>query len=126
MGKVLVLLLVGTVAEAELNFVGSTRCATCHPNEWSTWKSGPHSVIRKEAQKERCVLCHQTGKERGIGCEACHGAGSGYTADDIMRNTHLARQLGLVSDALEMCVRCHTPDEQPEFSAKKKWRLIQH
>jgi hypothetical protein len=50
--------------------------------------------------------------ESVVGCEACHGGGADYAFDDIMRNRHLARDLGLADVAspavrATICAGCH-------------------
>jgi hypothetical protein len=92
--------------QANLQFVGSAACATCHAAEHATWQGTLHShaldSLEKGAKRPalrnfdgECVVCHTTGfgyktgyrDERTtpalkhVGCESCHGPGSGHAAD---------------------------------------------
>ena len=42
-----------------------------------------------------------------MGCEACHGAGSDYMADAIMRDGRSAMAAGMQKPTRETCMRCH-------------------
>jgi len=68
----------------------------------------------------RCLKCHTTAGaeppemlaasyeiDEGVGCEACHGPGSEYMAEAIMRDRRAARQHGLRVVSKETCQRCH-------------------
>jgi len=50
-----------------------------------------------------------------VQCEACHGPGAEHARD----GTYRAR-------AREACVRCHTPNDDPDFNFEKDWPLIAH
>jgi Cytochrome c554 and c-prime len=111
------------------DWVGSAVCARCHPQQWEAWRATAHArpfELQRRAQA-RCLACHSTGEspagpviEGDVGCEACHGAGAAYAADDIMRNRRLALDLGLAdlsassspSGALTgraaVCATCHS------------------
>jgi hypothetical protein len=80
--------------------------------------------IEQPLQEARCLKCHTaTGwdedplvttsyrDEEGVGCEACHGPGSGYIDVEVMtdREKFLARG-GRVPDEA-VCVRCHRSGE---------------
>ena len=56
-----------------------------------------------------------------MGCEACHGAGSDYMADAIMRDKHSAMAAGMQKPTRETCVRCHQAHgESFDFAAAMK------
>jgi hypothetical protein len=101
--------------DAKLTYVGADRCATCHPNEARVWKGTPHShaldALEKVATKPtlrnfdpECVVCHVVGlrvqsgfesKEKTpqfahVGCESCHGPGSGHAANPANKDLLLA------------------------------------
>lgn len=88
---------------AKLSYVGSEKCQSCHPNEFKIWKDSKHSHAMEALEKYAvrpslrqfdgdCVQCHtvgfryQTGYRndtetphlRHVGCESCHGPGSGH------------------------------------------------
>jgi len=86
-----------------LSFVGSEKCQNCHAAQFAKWKGTPHShaldALVKIAKRPslrnfdgECVQCHvvglhyKTGYEdqketphlAHVGCESCHGPGSGH------------------------------------------------
>ncbi len=92
-------------AELNLSFVGSDRCMACHAGEFLKWKDTPHShaleALEKVAKRPglrdfdgECLVCHTVGlgyktgfvsKEKTphlthVGCESCHGPGSGHVS----------------------------------------------
>ncbi len=99
-----------------------------------------------DPQKEAaCLKCHTTtgalgadvvvaaaGKyeiTEGVGCEACHGAGSAYKKKKIMKDPEAAKAAGLVMNkSAEFCTKCHN-DESPTFKSfdfEKQWAEIAH
>ncbi len=93
-------------AQAQLRFVGSEACRQCHPAEYAAWKESRHShayeTLEHHARRPslrqfdgECLVCHTVGlgyqsgfrsAERTphlkhVGCESCHGPGSGHAAD---------------------------------------------
>lgn len=95
------------LSRKKYSYVGAGACKKCHAsaigNVYNLWSVSPHAKafqnlasdraaeISRKAGVEypskdiRCLSCHNTGggKEpgiigEGVGCEACHGAGSGY------------------------------------------------
>jgi hypothetical protein len=89
--------------ELNLSYVGSDRCLGCHAGEFSKWKESKHShayealeVYAKRPSNRQfdpeCIVCHtvgygiKTGFEstektpglKDVGCESCHGPGSGH------------------------------------------------
>ncbi|HEV3386958.1 MAG TPA: multiheme c-type cytochrome [Gemmata sp.] len=96
------------ILEPKLNltFVGSAKCQNCHAAEFVKWQGTHHShafnalvkVAKRPSLREydaECIVCHtvgfgyKTGYEDQIktpqllhvGCESCHGPGSGHAAD---------------------------------------------
>lgn len=106
------------------DWTGSARCGSCHPAQLAAWRATPHAraflaaALRSPATAV-CLGCHTTGEapagpviEAAVGCEACHGGGADYAADDIMRNRRLAFELGLVdlsapAARAAVCAGCH-------------------
>lgn len=93
-------------AAQNLTFVGSERCMACHPAEYKKWQETRHGhaldTLEKVAKRPglrnldgECVVCHtvgfgyRTGYEsaektpflKHVGCENCHGPGSGHAAN---------------------------------------------
>lgn len=91
--------------EAKLSFVGSEKCKACHVEEYKVWSGSHHSHAMETLEKKAvrpsnrqfdgdCVQCHsigfgfQTGYTnakdtpdlKNVGCESCHGPGSGHVA----------------------------------------------
>ena len=89
-----------------LTFVGSDVCMKCHPGEYAVWTKSKHShameALEKQAKRPanrqfdgECVVCHTVGfgqtsgyvndaatpQLRHVGCESCHGPGSGHAAN---------------------------------------------
>lgn len=89
-----------------LTYIGSEGCAKCHPAEHEVWKKTAHShamdalekVARRPALRQydgECVVCHTVGLGyksgyrnelatpalKHVGCESCHGPGSGHAAN---------------------------------------------
>jgi hypothetical protein len=89
-----------------LNYVGSETCAKCHAAEHATWKETGHShafetletMAKRPALRQfdgECLVCHTVGLGyrsgfrdeaktphlKDVGCESCHGPGSGHAAD---------------------------------------------
>ena len=76
-------------------FVGNKKCASCHFEQYMTWKKTKHAktfedLPAKYKADAACLKCHTTGygtpsgfkdaaatpELAGNGCESCHGAGS--------------------------------------------------
>jgi hypothetical protein len=90
---------------AELTYVGTDACKGCHAAEFKKWTAASHShamdTLEKAAKRPdlrnfdgECVKCHSVGFDhpsgyvtdeatkhlRHVGCESCHGPGSGHAA----------------------------------------------
>ena len=89
-----------------LSYIGSSRCLNCHPAESAKWAESKHAHALQALEKiadrpslrnldPECVVCHtvgfgyNTGYKNAsktphlshVGCESCHGPGSGHAAD---------------------------------------------
>ena len=89
-----------------------------------------------------CLRCHAAGFgeqvwslgesfeiEDGVQCESCHGPGSDYSRDAVMRDRQIAAAAGLLIPDEKTCLRCHNgqcpaPSEGFDFAAATK--LIAH
>ena len=92
-------------ANLNLSYIGSEKCASCHQGENAKWAESKHShaldALEKVAKRPglrnfdgECVTCHvvglgyKTGFEtvektphlKHVGCESCHGPGSGHAS----------------------------------------------
>jgi hypothetical protein len=90
----------------EMAFVGSEACKKCHADEYAKWEKTKHShafdALEKLAKRPalrqfdgECAVCHTVGFGyksgyrdelttpglKHVGCESCHGPGSGHSAD---------------------------------------------
>ncbi|MBC8230998.1 beta-propeller fold lactonase family protein [bacterium] len=100
------------------------------------------SSPRKSA---KCLTCHATAAtipkeyrvpgfhiEEGVKCEACHGPGEKYIAEEIMRDRELAMAAGLLMPNEKDCLKCHEPKISHEMLNKKlfdyaaSWKKIAH
>ena len=119
-----------------------------HAGAFETLKSEESVAIAKEQglgnpwEEAACLKCHTTQAflgaelnaktkyvdEEGVGCEACHGAGSGYKKKTIMKDRDTAVAAGLKLAGEENCILCHN-DKSPtfkEFVFEERWEEIKH
>lgn len=134
------------------SFVGMNECNRCHANDgignqFGKWAVTPHArayrALKSEAAKQiaakhgiadpatdqKCLRCHTTGGgknpatiDEGVGCEACHGPGSGYHelnnhASFTNRDAAYKRAISLgmypiigidhIKYREKLCLRCH-------------------
>lgn len=94
-----------------------------------------------EPQKDpKCLECHTTKgflkagtgpayvEAEGVGCEACHGAGSDYKAMAVMKDRAKAVAAGMVVPDEKTCVKCHnekSPTYKP-FKFAEAVKVIAH
>jgi hypothetical protein len=125
------------------DYTGAKACGICHETIYRSWQDTAHaraaSSLGKQARSRRCQSCHMTGDAPAgdayfadVGCESCHGAGAGYSPDDVMRDAALARALGLrdlstpAARAL-VCNGCHRASTRvAEFDPERAWQSIRH
>lgn len=99
------------------SYVGVDNCKTCHPNEYTQWKSSAHAAPSSHTGTG-CGYCHATGykKTGGYGltststtesgmyfvqCEECHGPGSLH----VTQKTNST--INKVPNAETTCGKCH-------------------
>lgn len=108
----------------------------------------------EQADKNKmCLKCHTTANflgdkemlssyniEEGVGCESCHGAGSKYSPDEIMRNWQSFKDNGGLTSGQETCIKCHNlkgnktqaindnvcPFQTDDFAYKTSFEKIKH
>ena len=90
------------------------------------------------AESEACLNCHATGGVRlsnaapsfsideGVGCEACHGAGSEYLHEAIMTDRTAALAAGLKPVNKDSCLACHENAHGKPFDVNMAWCAISH
>jgi hypothetical protein len=112
--------------------------------QYTKWMEGPHAGAMKTLSTEEakkiatemgiadpttdpaCIKCHSTVGhidaslvatlkiEEGVSCESCHGPGSRYKSNAIMKNQELALKNGLIIPDEELCKTCHN-EESPTY-----------
>lgn len=142
------------------DYVGPAVCGGCHQGAYAVWQQSAHARAGEiigaapnagpsagrsagasagGAAERRCLACHTTGEAPagrpffgGVTCEACHGPGAGYATDDIMRNPHLSRALGLrdlstPEARAALCLGCHRAETRLRpFDPETAYRRIEH
>ena len=123
---------------------------TAHAGAYETLASEESKKIAADMglgdpqKEEACLKCHVTrvfqgdppvykrGKyedSEGVGCEACHGAGSVYKSKKTMEDHEASIAAGLIMDNSEaFCVKCHN-EESPTFKGfdhEAQWKEIAH
>jgi hypothetical protein len=94
------------------------------------------------AVSDACLKCHVTGggkaknldasfrKTEGVGCEACHGAGSGYKMLHAKGEEAKSKAAGMIIPEKndKGCVTCHNAESPThrEFKFKEMWAKIEH
>ena len=86
-----------------------------------------------------CLKCHATAFHQpsggvletytvheGVGCEACHGAGSEYSSESVMKNPALAASAGLKKTGPETCAACHANAHGKPFDYASAMESIAH
>jgi hypothetical protein len=105
------------------------------------------SGLTEDPYKSRmCLGCHATAAdaeeweraedfhlEDGLQCEVCHGAGSEYSTEEIMRDRAQALAHGLRIPTKEDCLMCHRAKgshdavlKKEPFDLEQAWQAIAH
>jgi len=97
--------------------------------------------LKKDPQHSAaCLKCHATGyadpsggaaetysAAEGVGCEACHGAGSEYSPQAVMEDKRAAHSAGLRKVTEKTCMQCHRDAcGGRSFDFEKKIKMIAH
>lgn len=124
---------------------------SAHAGAFETLASGEARKIATEKglgdpqREDACLKCHATrpslgagavvsekvkyADSEGVGCESCHGPGSGYKSNKVMKDPAAARAAGLVMiKTADGCTQCHN-QESPTFKGfdfEKRWAEIAH
>ena len=109
-------------------------------------KVAKEKKLKEEPQKSaECLSCHVTAYgvpdslkserltyEEGVSCEACHGPGSDYWSNKVMKalraGTQNPKEVGLWEPNEELCVTCHnenSPTYKP-FKYSEAVKAIAH
>jgi len=86
-----------------------------------------------------CLKCHTTAYHQptegvielyslyeGVGCEACHGAGSNYYPEALMRDPRAAKAAGLKEVTHQTCLGCHENAHGKPFDFDEAMKKIAH
>lgn len=120
----------------DFEYVGSKKCKMCHNKpatgaQYTQWAESKHakameSLSAEEAKNPACIKCHSTVGhvdadlvatlkiDEGVSCESCHGPGSKYFPNAIMKDRAKAMENGLIMPTKEVCIKCHN-EESPTF-----------
>lgn len=121
---------------AQNDYIGAAKCKMCHNKpstgaQYSQWQETKHasameSLKGDEKNDPKCLKCHSTyysddemlmatiKPEEGVSCESCHGAGSGYKSNSVMKDQAKAIEKGLIIPDETLCKKCHN-EESPHF-----------
>lgn len=77
--------------------------------------------VKDPLTDEKCLSCHTTAHgaknvaasykiEEGVGCESCHGPGSLYRKNTVMKDQKAAVAVGMVIPDEKTCQKCHKAD----------------
>jgi len=119
-----------------------------HSGAFETLKSEASIAIAKEQglgnpwEEAACLKCHTTqgflgaainakakyDNAEGVGCEACHGAGSAYKSKKVMLDHDASVAAGMIVPDEATCLKCHN-EESPtyeSFDYATAWDAIKH
>jgi YVTN family beta-propeller protein len=96
--------------------------------------------ITEPQKSDQCLNCHTTGAgesadrfsdsfdfAQGVQCESCHGAGSEYISEAVMRDSLAASKAGLQQINEKVCRECHIEDIHGYgFNFEKYFSEIDH
>ncbi len=117
-----------------------------HANAYAVLGTAAAAIIAKEMGVEGdplthpdCLKCHTTAYFRpaggyldsysiyeGVGCEACHGAGSEYSPQAVMHDEQAAHAAGLAEVTRQTCLSCHQSAHGKPFSFETALQQIAH
>lgn len=115
-------------------YVGARKCKMCHNKpatggQYAQWLSTKHakameSLNAEEAKNPACIKCHSTAGSvpadqiatlkisEGVSCESCHGPGSKYFPNSVMKNHDASLAKGLIMPTEEVCLACHNSESE--------------
>jgi hypothetical protein len=112
-------------------------CRECHSGDHETWAESKHAhawqtlVAVKAHGDSYCQQCHTTGyglpggfqslaqstAQVNVSCESCHGPSQAHAKRPATKTPLVAR---------DQCVKCHDPENDPEFDFATYWPQIEH
>lgn len=112
--------------------------------QYKIWAAGPHANAMKSLSSEKalaiakergiadpakdaaCIKCHSTVGStdenlhvglkitEGVSCETCHGPGSAYKSNTVMKDRAKSIEKGLIIPDEKLCKDCHN-EESPTY-----------
>ncbi len=145
------LFLAGTTLTAQdYEYIGAAKCKMCHNKattgaQYKLWAESKHakameSLVGDEKTNPQCTKCHSTAAsvdedliatitvDEGVSCESCHGPGSAYKSNTIMKDRAKALEKGMIMPDEAICLQCHN-EESPNykgFNYKEYVKQIAH
>lgn len=134
----------------DFEYVGAKKCKMCHNKpakgaQYAQWAGSAHSkamesLNAEEAKNPACIKCHSTVGHvdadliatlkisDGVSCESCHGPGSKYFPNAIMKSREKSMAKGLILPTEEVCVTCHNSESEyfKGFDFKEYMAKIAH
>jgi YVTN family beta-propeller protein len=130
----------------DMGFQYSVWRMSAHAQAYATLsKPEAFAIAREQGLKgepqslPECLKCHTTGHgsepgktlasfspKEGVGCEACHGAGSEYVTEVAMRDQRTAHGFGLQTVSPTTCLQCHQDSHDKPFNYEEAKRTIAH
>lgn len=118
MGVLLIGLLAAAIPARAADPIGAERCGSCHESQYEAWRQSAHArSLEQLTQSQRadpsCRACHTLApasddpRLAAVQCESCHGFGSDYAPEPVMRDPQLAELLGLDKGSKNACRSCH-------------------
>jgi len=120
----------------EYDYIGAAKCKMCHNKsatgaQYKVWAGNAHakayeSLVGEEKNDPKCLKCHTTvghvdpnfiatlKVEEGVSCESCHGPGSGYKSNSVMKSREKSIAKGLIIPDEKLCKTCHN-EESPHY-----------
>ncbi len=152
--SVFILILLTFIQLSPAEYVGAKKCKLCHNSSkhgkaydklYRTKHSKAYEGLVAEGKEDDpyCIECHTTGfgnggfkigksetyNLKGVQCEECHGAGSEYIYNSIMKNKKKAISKGLIIPNKRLCMKCHDRKKYPwakKFVYKERLKKIDH
>ncbi|MBN2237814.1 MAG: hypothetical protein JW729_09650 [Bacteroidales bacterium] len=134
----------------DFKYVGAQKCKMCHNKpatggQHAQWLNTKHSkamesLNAEEAKDPKCLKCHSTAGsvspdqiatlkiEEGVSCESCHGPGSAYFPNAVMKSREESMAKGLIMPTKEVCVKCHNEESEyyKGFNFEEATAIITH
>lgn len=120
----------------DYEYIGAAKCKMCHNKpatgaQYKIWAEGPHanameSLKGDEKNDPKCLKCHSTAGgvdedliatltvDEGVSCESCHGPGSAYKTNPIMKDQAKSLANGMIMPTEQVCKTCHN-EESPNY-----------